>query len=76
MATQDGYVAYPTNLTAEQIVFSLNRAWDLSNELENYIYRTISTTKPTDPKFGDFYSDEDKCYRAWVEGNNVLWIEE
>lgn len=76
MATQDGYVPYPAQLTAEEIVYSLNRALNLDVELKNYIFRTIGKLKPARPSYGDYYSDEDRTFIAYIEGSNVLWIEE
>lgn len=75
MATNDGYTPYPVNLTAEQTVYAISRAFNLDVELLGYIKRTISTSLPTTPKHGDFYSDGDRNYIAHVEGLNYLWVE-
>lgn len=76
MATLDGYSPYPIELTAEQSVYAIKRAWNLDSELINYIYRTIGSTAPAKPSFGDYWTNEDKVFRAYVEGANVIWIEE
>ena len=75
MATLDGYSPYPVNLTAEKTVAAIRRAFNLDEEFEGYIKRTVEDTPPSNPLFGDFYTDGDKKYEAHVEGSNVLWIE-
>ena len=75
MATLDGYSPYPVSLTAEQTVYAIKRAFALDDELVNYVRRTIDDNVPNAPIAGDFFTDNDKCYRAYVEGANYLWVE-
>lgn len=76
MATLDGYAPYPIQLTAEQSVYAIRRAFNLDEELINYVYRTIADNAPAKPTYGDIWTDEDRLYRAFVEGANVIWIEQ
>lgn len=75
MATLDGYTPYPVTLTAEETVFAIKRAFNLDEELVNYIKRTLAEALPPFPNTGDFYSDNDRSFLAHVEGANTLWIE-
>lgn len=75
MATLDGYSPYPVSLTAEQTVWAIQRSYNLDDELINYVLRTIDDDVPDSAVMGDYFTDEEREFRAFVEGTNYLWIE-
>lgn len=75
MATLDGYSPYPVALTAEETVYAINRAFNLDDELTDYVLRTIDTEIPDSAVACDIFTDNERVFRAYVEGTNYLWIE-
>lgn len=75
MATADGYSPYPVSLTAEQVVWAINRSYNLDHELINYPLRVIADEVPDSAVAGDMFTDNERLFTAWVEGANYLWIE-
>jgi hypothetical protein len=75
MATNDGYSPYPIGLTASQTVEAIMRAYNLSDG--DFVKYVEGLTAPTSPKMGDIWNNlsENKAYRAYVDGSDVVWLE-
>jgi len=75
MATNDGFAPYPIGLTALEVKTAINRAFNLSTELQGYVGIQSNATAPTiagGVKTGDVWEDisNAKFYNARIDATD------